>query len=60
MVRSETLLKIDTVTDLNIFQANHKVNCIALTEAIGVLYCCQHVFVFFVTSTATTQKNLEK
>ena len=45
MVRSETLLKIDSVTDLNIFQANHKVNYIALTGAIVVLYCCQHVFV---------------
>ena len=48
MVRPETLLKIHSVKDLeNMFQANYKATCIALTEAILVLYCChfEHDFV---------------
>ena len=49
VVRSETLLKTDSVTDFkNKFQANYKVNLATLVEAILLPYCrglIEHVLV---------------
>ena len=40
MLRPKALLNIHSVTDLeNMFQANYKVTCIILNEAILVFYC---------------------
>ena len=64
VVRSETLLKTDSVTDFkNRFQANYTINFATLVEAILLPYCrglIEHVLVLQGMSIATIQKNFGK